>query len=129
MRWWRYLWASPNTLLGCVLAPLVYLCGGRIAVRAGVLEMHGGPLPWLLRTLTAVDGGADALTLGHVVIARDDRSLDLTRAHERRHVCQYETWGPAFIPAYAIASLWAVLSGCHAYYDNRFERQARAESR
>jgi hypothetical protein len=32
------------------------------------------------------------MTLGHVVIARDQDLLDLTRAHERVHVRQCERW-------------------------------------
>ena len=68
-------------------------------------------LAWLLAHLTPMPGGAAALTLGHLVIAVDRRSLELTRAHERVHVCQCETWGPVFVPAYVAASLWAVWRG------------------
>ena len=64
------------------------------------------------------------MTLGHVVIARDRRSLEETRAHERVHVRQCETWGPLFVPAYLTASLWAVWRGRNFYFDNRFEVEA-----
>ena len=46
----------------------------------GVLEAHGPMLAWLLAHLTRLPGGAAALTFGHVVIARDRRSLEETRA-------------------------------------------------
>ena len=42
----------------------------------GVLEVHGPMLAWLLAHLTPMPGGAAALTLGHVVIARDSGSLE-----------------------------------------------------
>jgi len=79
-----------------------------------------------LTRLTPLAGGADAITLGHIVIGRNARSLEATRAHERAHVRQYEFWGPLFLPAYLIAGLCALGRGCHPYFDNRFERQARA---
>lgn len=55
-------------------------------------------------------------------------ALFLTRAHERIHVRQYERWGPFFIPAYFLAGLVAILRGGHGYRDNRFERQAFADT-
>jgi hypothetical protein len=66
----------------------------------------------------------DSNTLGHVLIARDRRSLEETRAHERVHVRQCETWGPLFVPAYLTASLWAVWRGRNFYFDNWFEVEA-----
>jgi hypothetical protein len=33
-------------------------------------------------------------------------------------------WGPAFIPAYLLASLWALATGRNAYSGNYFERDA-----
>jgi hypothetical protein len=71
-----------------------------------------------------MSGGAAALTLGHVVIGADAQSLEATRAHERVHVRQYETWGPLFVPAYLIASVTAALRGRHFYFDNMFEVEA-----
>jgi hypothetical protein len=73
-----------------------------------------------------IRGGAAALTIGHVVVARDGEALADTRAHERVHVAQYERWGLFFLPAYVLASLWAAARGRHFYLDNRFEREARA---
>lgn len=83
-------------------------------------------MSWGLRRLVMPPRGASALTLGHVVLGRDAEALHRTRRHERVHVAQYERWGPFFLPAYALASLIAVLSGRRAYRDNAFEREAYA---
>ena len=118
-----YLWASPATLLGLVCA-LPALHRGGFAVVDGVIEAHGPLVGNALRYLTPLDGGAAAMTFGHVVLARDVIALNSTRTHERVHVRQYERWGPFFIPAYLLASVWAKLRGRHAYFDNPFEREA-----
>ncbi|HYE57360.1 MAG TPA: hypothetical protein VD948_02595 [Rhodothermales bacterium] len=125
----RYLWASPNTLLGLVCAGVACLTGGRVRLVAGVVEAHGGLVAWGLRRLVPLKGGAAALTLGHVVLGRDADMLDATRTHERVHVRQYERWGPFFLPAYAAASLWAAARGRPAYLANAFEREAYAVER
>jgi len=119
----RYVWAAPTTALG-LLVVLAGLWRAQARLVDGVLEAHGPTLAWLLLHLTLVPGGAAALTLGHVVIARDRRSLELTRGHERVHVRQCEAWGPLFVPAYLAASLWAMLRGRSFYFDNRFEVEA-----
>ena len=119
----RYLWAGPTTVLGLVVV-LLGLWRVRARVVDGVLEAHGPTLAWMLRHLTLVRGGTAAMTLGHVVIARDRYSLESTRAHERVHVRQCEVWGPLFVPAYIAASLWALLRGRDFYFDNWFEVQA-----
>ena len=104
------------------------MLGGLWRVRArlvdGALEAHGPGLAWLLSHLTLMPGGAAAMTLGHVVLARDGQSLESTRAHERVHVRQCEVWGPLFVPAYLTASLWALLRGRDVYFDNWFEVEA-----
>ena len=120
----RYLWAGPTTLLGLIVA-FVLIRRGQAAVIDGVVEAHSPLLGRALDRLTPLAGGADALTLGHVVIGRDARTLEATRSHERVHVGQYELWGPFFLPAYFIAGLYALVRGRHPYFDNRFERQAR----
>jgi hypothetical protein len=123
MRYWRYLWALPATMLGLLFASLA-LVGGSRRVVAGVLEAHGPLLRWLLTTCVPLRGGAAAITLGHVVVGQSQRALDMSRAHERVHVAQHERWGPLFLPAYVAASAWAMLSGGHFYFDNVFEREA-----
>jgi hypothetical protein len=123
VKYWRYVWALPPTLLGIVLASLA-LAGGRVRVVAGAVEVHGPWLRWALRTCMPLRGGATAITLGHVVLGQDQHALDTSRAHERVHVRQYERWGPLFLPAYATASIAALLSGGHYYFDNAFEREA-----
>jgi hypothetical protein len=42
------------------------------------------------------------------------------------HVRQYERWGPFFIPAYLLCSVWLMLRGYNAYLDNPFEVEAYA---
>jgi hypothetical protein len=117
----RFLWAAPTSAVGLLLV----LAGAwrvRAGVVDGVLEAYGPALAWLLRHATPVD--AAALTLGHVVIARDGASLEATRSHERVHVRQCERWGPLFVPAYLTASLIALLRGDHVYFGNAFEVEA-----
>ena len=124
----RYLWAAPTTAIG-VLVVLGGLWRAKIRVVDGVLEAHGPTLAWMLTHLTFMPGGVVALTLGHVVVARDHGSLESTRAHERVHVRQCEAWGPLFVPAYLAASLSAVARGRSFYYSNRFEVQAYGVAR
>jgi len=121
----RYLWAGPTTVVGLFVA-FALLRRGHAALIDGVIEAHSPLLDRALARLTPLAGGAAAVTLGHVVIGRDARALETTRAHERVHVRQYELWGPLFVPAYFAAGLWAFAQGRHPYYDNRFEREARA---
>ncbi len=120
--WWRRLWALPTTACGVPLLGLA-LVGGSLRIVDGVIEAHG---PWLRRLFFtyATFGGVCAITLGHIVVGRDQASLDATREHERVHVRQCERWGPLFLPAYALASVYAVLAGGHFYRDNAFEREA-----
>lgn len=120
----RYLWAGPASCLGLSLAAMGVLGGGHIARHTGVLEAEGRLLAWGLRHLTLLEGGASAITFGHVVLGTSREALDATRAHERVHVREYERWGPLFIPLYLTASLLAAVRGGHAYYDNPFERAA-----
>ena len=120
------IWALPTTLVGSLLLALAVMTGGRASLVDGVLEAHGGWVRRALATLPIGRGGAAAVTLGHVVLGTDPAALALTRGHERVHVAQCERWGPFFLPAYAMASLWALLQGADAYRDNWFEREALA---
>jgi len=119
-----YLWALPTTSVGLLATGLTLMSGGRARWHTGVLEVYGGFSAYLLRKLVPLPDGASAMTLGHVVIARDPASHTRTRAHERIHVRQCERWGPLFIPAYLLASLVLRIRGKDAYYDNPFEREA-----
>lgn len=121
----RYIWAMPATVIGLVFASLAVI-RGRIAVVDGVIEAQGPLLRWAFTRLLPGRGGASAITLGHVVLARDAMHLEWTRCHERAHVAQYERWGPVFLPAYLLASLAAFVRGRDCYFDNHFEREARA---
>ena len=124
-----YLWASPNTALGLLLWPLALLPGGRAQVVDGVLELWGPPYAWFLRSFTGLAGGADAMTLGHVVLARSAEAHERTRLHERVHVWQCCALGPLFLPAYGLSSLWCLCRRRHPYLDNAFERHARRVER
>lgn len=126
--WLVYLWAGPTTTVGLLAAAAAVVSGGSCRLVDGVIEAEGGWLRWMLRHLTFLRGGASAMTLGHVVLARDAKLLEMTRAHERVHVRQYERWGPFFVPAYLLGSVYAVLRGGRAYMDNPFEREAYGQS-
>ncbi len=110
-----YLWTSPNSLIGLLLA----VGGSRRQWRCGVLESTGGWLPRLL------GHNIEAITLGHVILARHADALDHWRDHEHQHVRQYERLGPLFLPAYFGLALYAALRGRHPYRDHPLERQAR----
>jgi len=120
----RYIWASPNSVIGLLFLPSVFLAGGGFRVVDGVLELHGSFISWILRHCVLMPGGAWAITFGHVVLGRDNEALSLTRVHERVHVRQYELWGPVFIPAYLAAALWGLVTRTGPYYGNYFEREA-----
>ncbi len=119
----RLLWPLPVTLFGAACAGVARLFGARVALRDGVLEACGGPLGPVLRRAYPPMPIA-AITLGHVVLAQDEIELDVTRAHERVHVRQYERWGFLFPVVYLAASGVALLQGREAYRGNVFEREA-----
>ncbi|MGH8613581.1 MAG: hypothetical protein ACREYF_16580 [Gammaproteobacteria bacterium] len=116
-----YCWALPNTLLGLGCGLLTLVTGGRVRARFGALEFYGGFARLLLSAMLI---HARAMTLGHVILGQDPKCLDAARDHEQGHVRQAEIWGPLFLPAYLISSLWALLRGGHFYFDNWFERDA-----
>jgi len=123
-----YLWASPNTLLGVLAGLPLWCCGGQVRLVGGVIECAGRPSGGRFARLLAACGFG-AITFGHVVLAIDPSTLARLRRHERVHVHQYERWGPLFLPAYLLSSLWQLVCGRRAYRDNYFERQAYAIDR
>jgi hypothetical protein len=120
MRWLGYLWAFPVTLAGVTLALLSLASGGGARCRGGVLEAWGGLGGRLLRGGALHSGGA-AVTLGHVILARDAVCLARSRPHELVHVRQYECWGPLLLPVYWSVSAWLWWRGHHPYLDHPLE--------
>jgi hypothetical protein len=81
------------------------------------------PLGWYMRRL-----GINAWTLGAVVLYREASSVADERhyRHELEHVFQTLRLGPLMPLAYVGASLWEWSRGRNLYFDNWFERRARA---
>ncbi len=127
--WVASLFASPRCFVRATasLAGLAGLAtGGRAAVVWGVVEVRGGIVTWLLRRGSPWMGPIAAMTLGHVILGRDQECLDRSRLHEHVHVRQYERWGPLFLPMYLGASVWCWVRGFDPYLDNPFEQEAYA---
>jgi len=120
----KYLWASPATALGLVFAPLAWIGGGRVKIVRGAVEIHGGLATRFLTRGVPFFGSAAAMTLGHVILGRDQNCLDRSRDHEHVHVRQYERWGPFMLPIYLGSSLVLYLRGRDPYLENPFEREA-----
>ena len=124
---WRslfYLWPLPNTLLGLVIGMIPFLGARSMVVQRGTLGIYGPGMQRLL-DLAPIPGGAIAITLGHTILAANKSSFESSFEHEWIHVRQYLWWGPFFLPAYLLNSLWHWLLGEDMYLDNDFERQAR----
>lgn len=115
-----YAWAAPTTCVGLTAGMLTLATGGKVQRIRGTLEFYGG-----FSRRFAQRFGFAAMTLGHVIIGRDQACLESCREHEQAHVRQVERWGGAFIPAYLLASGWAWWRGGDYYLDNWFERDAR----
>jgi hypothetical protein len=113
------LWASPLSVVGLLLAAL----SGRRPRwddRYGCLVVDDirGPSAAALRLV-----GAEANTVGHVVLSRYRHSPDRLLAHEAVHVRQGERLGPLLFPAY----VW--LAARYGYRDHPLERAARTGAR
>ncbi|RYF29112.1 MAG: hypothetical protein EOO23_07110 [Comamonadaceae bacterium] len=123
----RLLWASPCSAVGIVLAGVPLLAGGRARWSSGALEVtyreSEADCGRLARKL-AFRG----IVFGHVILAVTRSELLSIGPHERVHVRQYERWGPLFFFAYGASSIWQLLRGRSAYWDNHFEIEARARS-
>ncbi len=118
-------WAAPASLLGLVVGAAALATGGKARRVGRILEFHGGAARWLLEHFP---GEPWAMTLGHTVLGRTAAALEMSRNHELVHVRQYERWGPAFLPAYLLASLGLWLVGRDPYRDNPFEIEAYREA-
>jgi hypothetical protein len=108
-------WAGPFTMVGYGLA----LVAGRRPIwddQLGCFVAAGmrGPSSRLLRLL-----GADANTIGQVVLATPAEPSRVLLAHESVHARQAERFGPLLLPA----SLW--LGARYGYRDNPLEHAAR----
>ncbi len=115
-----YVWPLPYTLVGIGIGLIL---GGRFQRVDGVIEIHGKLVAEALNRLYVP---ALAMTFGHVVFGQTKAALDLTRAHERVHVRQYERWGMTFVPAYLLTSAYLYLRGRDGYRENPFEMEAYA---
>ncbi len=124
----KYIWALPNSILGIILGLAVFCLGGRARFSSGALEFYGGLFERLIKKAPAFFR-FEAFTLGHVVIGINKVQLESGREHEHVHIRQYERWGPFFLPAYAISSLWQIARRRRSYRDNIFEREAYALER
>ena len=120
----KVIWAAPCSVVGLAFAVVALVFGGRMVRAHGVLEVtlreSEASCPALTRLMPF-----RAIAFGHVIIAVGREELDGMKSHERVHVRQYERWGIAFFPAYAASSLWQLLRGRRAYWDNHFEVEAR----
>lgn len=122
-----YLWASPNTAIGLALGLLALLLGARARIVQGAIEFSGGRLGALVAS-PRLGCPFRAITFGHAILGADAATLDCARRHEQVHVRQYERWGPFFLPAYLLSSLWQLACGRRCYRDNWFEREAHEQS-
>ena len=114
MGWVRHVWNVGNSLIGCLGA-----VGGvwRVDHSEGVAEVAGG---WLIGRLVR-QGWASAITLGDVILYADARLIPLLHEHEMVHVRQGRAWGPLFLPAYVLESLYQQVRMGDGYRSNRFE--------
>lgn len=125
LRGLAYLWAGSGSVVG--LAAILVAClwaGLGVRRHDGTLEAFGGAIATVLGWLGGGRGRLEAITLGHVILARDAASLRRFREHERVHVRQWARWGPLFMIAYPLASVWAWIRRRGAYRGNRFECEA-----
>lgn len=113
------VWAGPLTVVGFLLA-LVTGRRPRWDQELGcfVARGVGGVSAAALRSV-----GADANTIGQVVLSRRDDPPASLLAHESVHVRQTERLGPTMLVAYA----W--LAARYGYRDHPFERAARLGAR
>jgi hypothetical protein len=119
-----YVWPMPCTILGLLIAAIPFTGTRHVFIYRGTIAIVGPGIGRLLAR-APITGGAAAITFGHTILAQSREAFLLTFEHELVHVRQYQWWGPFFLPAYGINSLWHWSRGDDAYLDNDFERQAR----
>ena len=120
-----YIWVSPASALGVCAACIASVAGAEVKRVSGVLEVSLAPRSaTLCKAVSCLP--FTAITFGHIVIACSADEQAALRQHERVHVAQYELWGPLFLLAYPLESLFQWVRGRRAYLDNRFEIAARA---
>ncbi len=118
-----YFWAAPTSLIGLMIALPSLISGAKTQRISGVLEITGGF--WLFTSKFYPSLlHFDAITFGHVIIAKDTKILSVWREHEHIHVQQYCRWGVLFLLAYPLASLWQFIHHRHPYWHNPFEVEA-----
>src|SRR5690349_19029468 len=110
-----FIWALPGTIIGAVLQFIYGINGRRKFNESGVLEV---------RVKRILPKFAAAQTWGVIVFSRIP--FKYVRTHEYAHVLQWMIWGPLFLPAYVLASLWSRIKYGNWYEDNWYERRARA---
>ena len=123
-----FIWALPYTTFGIILG-LLY-GPKRYRWRNGAFEIVVKRL-WPKFVLGQTWGCCillKSLTAGQISTILDRPLISLILKHEHVHVKQYRVWGPFFLFAYLLASLWAWLNKKHYYFDNYFESKAREES-
>ena len=99
------------------------ISGAKIKRVNGALEITGGF--WFYTSqLYPANLHFDAITFGHVIIAKNADILTIWRDHEHIHVQQYCRWGLLFLLAYPLASLWQLLNKRHPCWHNPFEVEA-----
>ena len=123
LQWLVWLWPAPITLVALPLAALIRVSGGQIRSNREALEATGGCAPKLLRLMNPWMQ-IEAITLGHLIIARDSDIAARLRSHELVHVRQYQRWGLLFPSAYFASSALAAMRGDCPYRGNGFEREA-----
>lgn len=117
-----YCWAIPTTAIGFVLAA----CLG-----CEPIGMNGGVWWWAVTRHSPWEiwrrKGFAAITFGGVGILADAEDIGdgYLMAHELRHFWQARVLGVFFLPAYGLASLWAMARGRHVYFDNALELDAQ----
>jgi hypothetical protein len=122
---WGTLFAAPITIIALAPVVIIRASGGHVHIINGVIEASEGAAPVLLK-LVSWFGRVDAITLGHVILARDRACANALRTHEHTHVRQYERWGFFFPLLYIGSSAIALLRGGDLYRDNVFEIEAHA---